>query len=568
MNKRTTSSPNEKSIKRTERINILIRCDASNSIGSGHVMRCRSLGQELQFRGANVIFICRDLPGNLNQTIKKDFQILELPFKKPDTNRLDNNSAPTSRDLYQQWLGCPQSIDARETLHALLKIKTTKHDWLIVDHYGLDCTWESLIVKGLESRNRHKLKILVIDDLADRAHQANILLDQNFYGNSAEKRYQNLLPKNCKQLLGPHYALLSPEYALLHNILPRREKLLRVLIFFGGVDAADCTTKCLEALDTKEFESIHVDVVLGSQNSNRESIKQLVNKRGNTSLHNPMESLAGLMARADLAIGAGGSTTWERACLGLPSLVIAIAKNQLPIAESLSKQGYIRFLGTSKNVNISTIRDELSLIAESKWPLASGHELTDGLGTKRIASALLSCNSGINLRPIRLNDEDLLLRWANDTIVRANSLNKNKISPTEHHSWFRASLKNPDILHWIGIDDYGLPIGQIRLNRNKETKQVRLSFSLDLIARGHGLSKELLLKCLTAMENIWGNDIEVIAEVLVSNKASQACFAGANFIPDPDNKLITVWRWQADIDKPNKNHITSQKDNSRKAEVR
>ena len=146
------------------------------------------------------------------------------------------------------------------------------------------------------------------------------------------------------------------------------------------------------------------------------------------------------------------------------------------------------------------------------------------------------------------------MQWANDTIVRANSLNKNKISPNEHHSWFQGSLNNPDILHWIGIDDYGCPLGQIRLNRNKETKQVRLSFSLDLIARGQGLSKELLHKCLAAMECIWGNDIEVFAEVLTSNIASKACFAGANFTPDIDDKSIVIWRWRSDTQK----HIKDQ----------
>lgn len=196
-------------------------------------MRCRTLGKELQRRGANVIFICRDLPGNLNNLIKKDFQTLELPFKKQYSYQIDSESTPTGRDLYQRWLGCSQSEDALETIDALLKIRLKKHDWLIVDHYGLDHAWESLFIKGLESEHIDKPRILVIDDLADRFHRADMLLDQNFFGASTERRYQGLIPENCIQLLGPQYALLSPEYAMFHNILPKRDRLLRILIFLG-----------------------------------------------------------------------------------------------------------------------------------------------------------------------------------------------------------------------------------------------------------------------------------------------------------------------------------------------
>ena len=224
MKKRTTSNANSQNVKQTEKINILIRCDASNSIGSGHAMRCRTLGKELQYRGANVIFICRELPGNLINFIKKDFQTLELPFKKQDSYQIDSESALTGRDLYQRWLGCSQSEDALETIDALLKIRLKKHDWLIVDHYGLDHNWESLIIEGLESEHIDKPKILVIDDLADRVHRADMLLDQNFFGASTERRYQGLIPENCIQLLGPQYALLSPEYAIFHNLLPNQQR--------------------------------------------------------------------------------------------------------------------------------------------------------------------------------------------------------------------------------------------------------------------------------------------------------------------------------------------------------
>ena len=151
------------------------------------------------------------------------------------------------------------------------------------------------------------------------------------------QRYKNLVPYSCRQFLGPEFALLGPEYTQLHPLLPFRSELSRLLVFFGGVDQDNFTGRSLQVLMDPLFSHLAVDVVLGIQALHSESVAELVSKRPLTTLHSPLPSLAGLIARADLAIGAGGTTTWERACLKLPSLIMPVASNQLDGAQALAE---------------------------------------------------------------------------------------------------------------------------------------------------------------------------------------------------------------------------------------
>ena len=144
-------------------------------------------------------------------------------------------------------LGCSQAQDASDCLDALGAAGVVHTDWLVVDHYGLDATWERLLLEGQVQPGVAPPKLLVIDDLANRPHKADLLLDQNFFGEVTEHRYEGLLPPNCRQLLGPHYAVLGPEYAHLHPLVPQRTELRRVLVFFGGVDQDNMTSRTIEA---------------------------------------------------------------------------------------------------------------------------------------------------------------------------------------------------------------------------------------------------------------------------------------------------------------------------------
>jgi UDP-2,4-diacetamido-2,4,6-trideoxy-beta-L-altropyranose hydrolase len=512
---------------------IITRCDASLLIGSGHVMRCRTLARELQRRGAEVIFLCRRQPGDLIHLLEQEFRVLALP-EQP----LAACEGLEGSDLYGAWLGCTQEQDASQCLEVLAIAGINGASWIVADHYGLDFRWESQLLAGLPGSDAAP-KLLVIDDLADRTHQADLLLDQNFFGEATHHRYQDLVPQQCRQLVGPHYALLGPEYAQLHPLVPPRTELRRVLVFFGGVDPSNLTGRALEALMDPALENLAVDVVLGLQSPHRQAVAELVAKRRRTTLHGPLPSLAGLIARADLAIGAGGATTWERACLGLPSLVVAIAANQLPFSEALDQAGHLQLLGDGARVTAEQIRFALLARMTEPKPGQAANALSDGWGAPRLAMAMLGPQGAISLQPATAADEALLLHWANDPQVRVNSFSQEPIAPVDHHHWFQKGLADPNRLLLIATAADGCPIGQIRFDRQltsaqADAKEVAVELSLDRCARGHGLAADLVRLGLQAMEQRWGPAVEAAAEVLKSNTASYACFARGGFTSDAE----------------------------------
>ena len=514
-------------------------------------MRCRTLARQLQSRGAAVSFLCRRQPGDLISLLQQEFEVLALPAQS-----LAACDGLDGRDLYAAWLGCTQGQDAAQCLEVLAEAAIKSPRWVVADHYGLDAHWEAQLLAGLAGSDAPP-QLLVIDDLADRPHQADLLLDQNFFGHATHQRYQDLVPSQCCQLLGPDYALLGPEYAQLHPLVPRRTELRRVLVFFGGVDPSNLTGRALEALMDPALADLAVDVVLGLQSPHRQAVEELVARRPHTTLHGPLPSLAGLIARADLAIGAGGATTWERACLGLPSLVVAIAANQLPFSEALDQAGHLLLLGDGASVTAEQIRSTLLRLHIEPKPKKTATALTDGWGAPRLTMAMLGPQGAISLRPATAADESLLLHWANDPQVRANSFSPEPIAPKDHHHWFQKGLTDPNRLLLIATTADGCPIGQIRFDRQPGSAQAdgseaAVDLSLDRCARGHGLAAALVRLGLQALEQRWGPAVEAVAEVLNSNTASNACFARAGFTADSElavasssePRTVNCWRWR------------------------
>lgn len=510
-------------------------------------MRCRTLASELQRRGASITFLCRRQPGDLIGLLEQDFSVLSLPEQT-----LAAYIGLEGRDLYGAWLGCSQNHDADQCLQALTEAGITSTSWLVIDHYGLDATWEEKLLTRLSVD--HRPSLLVIDDLADRPHRADLLLDQNFFGVDTEHRYQSLVPTHCRQLLGPHYALLGPEFARLHPLLPPRSELRRVLVFFGGGDQANLTSRTLEALLDPALADLAVDVVLGCQSPHRHAVAELVARRPHTTLHGLLPSLAGLIARADLAIGASGATTWERACLGLPSLVVTIAANQLQLAQALVQAGYLDWLGDAATVTADQIRAALLTQITELFAREAGSDLTDGWGANRLAMAMLGPQGVLKLRPATAADEALLLRWANDPQVRANSFSSGLIARSGHHDWFNKGLANPNRLLLIAMAMDGCPIGQIRFDRLQTSaapngRENTIGLSLDRCTRGHRLATELVRMGLQVMQEHWGMATAAVAEVLASNAASNACFARCGFAKEtvfpilPLSRAVNRWRW-------------------------
>ncbi|MBI5485468.1 MAG: UDP-2,4-diacetamido-2,4,6-trideoxy-beta-L-altropyranose hydrolase [Deltaproteobacteria bacterium] len=323
---------------------VVIRADASVQIGSGHVMRCLTLADELRRRGADLTFVCREHPGNLIGAIAgKGYGVVIL------RQEAKTYSVRSGDVVHAAWLGVPWEQDARETLDSLGEAIP---DWLIIDHYGIDRRWE-------ETLRPHVGRIMVIDDLADRPHDCELLLDQNLY-KGMETRYDKLVPLGCKKLLGPQYALLRPEFAIARKNLRQRDgQIRRVLVFFGGVDPTNETAKSVRALAGIMDHRLEVDVVVGNGNIHKQGIQEQCTEKDGFYYHCQVNNMAELMAAADLSIGAGGSATWERCSVGLPSITISIARNQVETTEVVADRGAAWYLGESANVHIEHIQDAL-----------------------------------------------------------------------------------------------------------------------------------------------------------------------------------------------------------------
>lgn len=315
-------------------MHVAFRVDASVHIGTGHVMRCLTLAGALRGQGHACHFICREHRGNLIETIRhRGFPVHTLPLSVDGADVISANE-PT----HAQWLGAPWKTDARECREIIRELDPA---WLVVDHYSLDSRWEADVMP-------EGSRLLVIDDLADRPHQADLLLDQNL-GRAAED-YAGLVPENCPLLIGPRYALLRPEFARMREESLRRRRtprLKRLLLTMGGVDKDNATGTVLEALrDCSLPDDAEIEVVMGSNAPWLETVrKHAATMPRPTRVWVDVPDMAQRMAEADLAIGAAGSTSWERCCLGLPALMVVLAENQKSIAESLAEVNACIYLG-------------------------------------------------------------------------------------------------------------------------------------------------------------------------------------------------------------------------------
>lgn len=353
---------------------VLVRADASPAIGSGHIARCLTLARVLREQGAEVVFACRRLPGHLLSNLAgQGFQTLALPAVYPGEHP----------ELGIEAL-LPWQADIAALQHALSD--QLAFDWVVVDHYGLDHQWQ-------QAARQWAPRIAAIDDLANRRHACDLFLDQNFSG--TPEAYAGLLEDNCQALLGPHFALLREEFRGSPIVI--REQARRVLVNFGGFDAARQTHKTMQALaagleSLEGLENLEVDFVAGADNPAWGPMQVLAANREGWRLHSFVSDFSRLMAEADLFIGAGGGTSWERAAMGLPTLCITVAGNQQANARMLAEAGVHVYLGPCEQVAIESIRQAV-LEVLGDYPLRKrlaerSRQLVDGQGALRVAAAL------------------------------------------------------------------------------------------------------------------------------------------------------------------------------------
>lgn len=503
-------------------------------------MRCRTLARALQARGVEIVFISRRQPGDLIALLEDEFRVLVLPRFPQEDSKLDNKGFLLSaRALYAAWLGCTEEQDALESLAALADAQLPAPVWLILDHYGLGSPWQQRMQEGMLLVAGSSPAVLVLDDLADRPHQATVLIDANRLDPSGPDPYHDLVPEACTTLLGPAYALLDPLYSQLQPHLPARSQLARVLVFFGGIDSSNHSKVALEALSHPRLIHLAVDVVVGAAAPHRMNLESHVLQRPNTSLYVGLPSLAGLMARADLALGAAGTASWERACLGLPCLVVPVADNQKQGARALEEAGVARCLDLQATTDpVATLQAGMLELLDAPDALQAMSDaclqLGDGRGLARVVAALLGPASGLRLRPAVPADVWLFHWWASDPLVRRQSFTTDPIPLAQHRRWFAKRLNSPLALLRVLQDGDGLPLGQIRFERSDESDcRAVISFSLDRLARGRGLAPLLLELGLKELARCWENSMEAYGEVRADNQTSCRTFVSAGFQEGP-----------------------------------
>jgi UDP-2,4-diacetamido-2,4,6-trideoxy-beta-L-altropyranose hydrolase len=375
-----------KTLRRTksgsDSMNVVIRTDGSTRMGSGHVMRCLTLAEALVSRGVHVSFVSRELPGHMADYVSGLGHPIEL-LAAPKTEY-----RPKQGDVaHASWLGVSWRQDCEET-RAFLGSKDV--DWLIIDHYAIDRRWED--------RLRPKVsRIMVIDDLADRNHRCDVLLDQTF--GRQETSYLGRVDGSCELLLGSGYALLRPEFGVSRASALKKRKnfdgIKHILVSMGGTDPDNVSEVVLSGLEDVRWETLpQIQVVLGPQAPHLEALRRFA---GSSPLAievlQGISDMAELMVRAEIAFGSCGTTSWERCCLGLPCLTTINAENQRNVFEELERCEALFSLGDHTKLTPALVAARVNEFLAV--PTLYGHmtkasaEVCDGQGVERVMESLM-----------------------------------------------------------------------------------------------------------------------------------------------------------------------------------
>jgi UDP-2,4-diacetamido-2,4,6-trideoxy-beta-L-altropyranose hydrolase len=333
---------------------IFFRLDESGKTGNGHLVRCLTLAKEIAKKQSKIVFICAEVSEESAKAITIAGFILERISPFDDEI---NDAQKVSKVLKKYTLGIA-----------------------IVDHYGLNIGWNRIIFE-------HVKKLIVIDDLINRPFYCHLLISPNCFQANA---YDLLVPGFCELLLGPEFVFIKPEY-LQFKKSSLRNSIDQILIFMGGADSKNVSSKVIEALSENEFNSIHLDIVIGSNNSNKLEIEGIANERGNCTVYFDRSHLADLMNTADLSIGAAGNAAWERVCVGLPSFIITLADNQVPLANYLNKLGFVSYIGHHDLVTTKLIQNSIRVEIKDRQLRNNfnvNKTIFDGMGVSRVAKRI------------------------------------------------------------------------------------------------------------------------------------------------------------------------------------
>ena len=499
-------------------MNILFRVDASVRMGHGHVMRCLSLAERLRQRGGDVWFACRDCLGHAGSEIQQHgYEVLWI-----DAGR---EQAGESLAASEQCFAIPVEQDAAICQVLIRKMEI---DWLIVDHYGIDAAWHMALRKSVD-------RIMVIDDLADRGYDCDLLLDQT-YGRRKED-YVDQVPAECELLLGSEYALLRPEFARLRFDALRqrnsRQGIARVLVSMGGSDPDNMSSRVLQGLNRVDWVNPpRIDLILGPGFQHGDELRRLAQDHvSDINIVENVSNMAEYMQNADLAIGAGGVTSWERCCLGLPALTLQAAENQSLVISNLLAAGAIMKLeagdGLSESV-AKTVSECLQQRGKLDAMSLAAAKITRGLGAELVAARIIPKHakdgSEVALRPAEASDMEMIHAWQNDENTRRFSHNRQVPTLQEHRRWYLAKLDDPKSYFFIMMHG-GSDAGVLRLDP-LESERLQLRISIYTAPRHY---RQGLARCALEYAISLFSHVDLVAEVLQENTASQGLFSSVGF---------------------------------------
>lgn len=475
-------------------MNILFRVDASHKIGFGHIIRCLSLAQCCKIQGCNVTFITNCESEGINQQLLSEgFGIVPLDSFYPDPN---------------DW-----KITFKE-------LKACSYDWFVLDGYHFDSKYQYKIKET-------GCKLLVIDDMAKLEHYpADLILNQNIY---AEQLQYSCEPYS-RLLSGVSYTLLRSEFLNIDKSLKDIPQVVRkILVTMGGSDPNNVTFKIVQALKMLDIKNIEVIIVLGPANHCKEKIENALSQKPFVySILSSVKNMPEIMAWADLVISAGGSTCWEILYMSLPCLIIVLAENQRVNAEILEKEGVVLNLGWYENVSESQIVDSLEKIIKDKKLRENmsmrSKAFVDGKGRERIVELMMP--KSISFRSVLENDCEIIWKWANDSETRAVSFCSEFIPWDKHIHWFMKRIKDPRCFFYLVINKMGIPIGQLRIEKNEE--EFVISVSIDKMFRGRGYGSIVLRRGSEMFFNFFEEEF-ISAYIKKDNEASKYAFVKAGY---------------------------------------
>ncbi|TMO76932.1 UDP-2,4-diacetamido-2,4,6-trideoxy-beta-L-altropyranose hydrolase [Pseudoalteromonas sp. S3776] len=490
---------------------VVIRSDASSYIGSGHIMRCLVLADRLKLDGHEVTFATRPQSGDLVSLIKqRGFSVYAL---QQPTDWV----VPSAPADYAAWLQVSELEDARQFVSA-----SYKPDLVITDHYAIGAKWHEIVKKS------YHCKIVAIDDLV-RAHNAELIIDQTLLRESSE--YSDLNPKT-KALTGTEYAIVNPLFSKHHKSQLMLDTKLankpRVLISMGGVDAPNATEQVLAVL-RQSISPPKTTVLLSPRAPHYNNVKKFAEENSTWVTHvDFVDDMADLMCKHDIAIGAPGSTSWERACVGLPSIVIGLADNQQTICKNLDA------VGAAISVELNTINKNLmnaykQLIKNYSEMRSINLNLCDGKGVERIIKQVNKLfNNTLNLRFATLKDVEQVYNWQCEPETRRYALNKNVPSLAEHTAWMSRKLESKNDYFYIielaaSKCEKKTSVGVVRLDQSGEE-----TYTISIFIAPEHFGKGIAKYALKQIDILHAKEF-INAVVLKENTASQTLFSRAGY---------------------------------------